>query len=82
MKYSIIPRPVRYDVKDNETVVVSDMTAINCVRSFLSVGNALSEYLHTRSEAGENEIIISRAKSIAPEGYALYTENGNIHIKA
>lgn len=82
MKYSIIPRPVRYDVKDDQTVTVSDMTAIRCVRRFISVGNELSEYLHTRHDAGENEIIISWAKSIAPEGYALYTENGNIHIKA
>lgn len=82
MKYSVIPRPVRYDEKDNETVVVSDMTAIRCVRAFVTVGDELSRYLHTRSDAGENEIIISRAKSIAPEGYALYTENGNIHIKA
>ncbi len=82
MKYSVIPRPVRYDVKDNESVTVSDKTAINCVRAFKSVGDELSRYLHTRSDADENEIIISRAKSIAPEGYALYTENGNINIKA
>lgn len=82
MKYSVIPRPVRYDEKDNETVVVSDNTAVTCVREFVSVGNELSRYLHTRTDASENEIIISKAKSIAPEGYALYTENGNIQIKA
>ncbi len=82
MKYSIIPKPVRYDVKETETVTVSDLTAITCVREFISVGDELSRYLHTRSDANENEIIISKAKSIAPEGYALYTENGNIQIKA
>lgn len=82
MKYSIIPRPVRYDAKDDEAVIVSDMTAVTCVREFVEVGNELSAYLHTRSDANENEIIISKAKSIAPEGYALYTENGNIQIKA
>lgn len=82
MKYSIIPNPVRYDVRENETVVISDRTAVTCVREFLSIGNELSEYLRTRSDADENEIIISKAKSIAPEGYALYTENGNINIKA
>ncbi len=82
MKYSVIPRPVRYDVKDNETAVISENTAVTCVREFLSVGDELSRYLHTHSEADENEIIISKAKSISPEGYALYTENGNIQIKA
>ena len=80
MKYSNIPRPVRYDAKDDETVIVSDMMAVTCVREFVEVGNELSAYLHTRSDANENEIIISKAKSIAPEGYALYTENGNIQI--
>ncbi len=82
MKYSVIPRPVRYDVKENETVEISDSTAVTCVREFLSVGNELSRYLHTRVDAFDNEIIISKAKSISPEGYALYTDNGNIHIKA
>lgn len=82
MKYSVIPRPVRYDEKENEAVVISDKTAVTCVREFVSVGDELSRYLHTRTDASENEIIISKAKSIAPEGYALYTENGNIQIKA
>ncbi len=82
MKYSVIPRPVRYDEKENETAVISDKTVVTCVREFLSVGDELSRYLRTRSDADENEIIISKAKSISPEGYALYTENGNIQIKA
>ena len=81
MKYSVIPRPVRYDEKE-DSVIISDLTAVTCVREFVSVGDELSRYLHTRSDANENEIIISKAKSIAAEGYAIYTENGNIHIKA
>lgn len=82
MKYSIIPKPVRYDEKDGESVIISDKTAVVCVRKFLEVGSAVSEYLHTRSDADENKIVISYAKSIAPEGYALYSENGNVNIKA
>lgn len=82
MKYSIIPRPVRYDAKEDETVTISDRTKVTCMREFVSVGNELSQYLHTRQDADENEIIISKAKSISPEGYALYTENGNIIIRA
>lgn len=81
MKYSVIPRPVRYDEKE-DSVIISENTAVTCVREFVSVGDELSRYLHTRTDANENEIIISKAKSIAAEGYALYTENGNIHIKA
>lgn len=81
VKYSVIPKPVRYEVK-NETVEISENTEIRCFKDFAAAGNYLSDYLKTVENASEGMILISKAESIAPEGYALYTDNGTIQIKA
>jgi hexosaminidase len=81
LKYSIIPRPVRYEERE-ETIEISDKTQIFCQKEFVDAGNFISEYLHTIAQANEGAITFSKAKSIAPEGYAMYTENGGISIKA
>ncbi|MDD6276489.1 MAG: beta-N-acetylhexosaminidase [Clostridia bacterium] len=81
MKYSIIPKPVKYEVKD-DSVEISENTEIRCFKEFEFAGNFLSQYLKTAENASDGIIMISKAKSIAEEGYALYTENGTIQIKA
>ena len=82
MKYSIIPKPVRYEVKDG-TVEISENTEIRCLKEFACAGDFLSQYLKTVANASDGIIVISKAKSIAPEGYALYTqEDGTVQIKA
>ncbi|MBO4338820.1 MAG: beta-N-acetylhexosaminidase [Clostridia bacterium] len=81
LKYSVIPKPVRYDAKET-TVEISTKTAVLCSEEFVSVGQFLTSYLKTNPEEGSNAIRIKKVNGIAEEGYALYTENGDVYIKA
>jgi len=81
LKYSIIPKPVRYDAKETK-IEISTKTAVLCSEEFVSVGKFLTSYLKTNPEEGSNAIKIKKVGGIAREGYALYTENGDVYIKA
>ena len=81
LKYSVIPKPVRYDAKETVTEI-STKTAVLCSEEFVSVGQFLTSYLKTNPEEGSNAIRIKKVNGIAEEGYALYTENGDVYIKA
>ena len=49
-KYSIIPKPQKYDVIDGEYTVTPD-TAVLCVPEFIKAGNYLSSFLKTKKDA-------------------------------
>ena len=81
LKYSVIPKPVRYDTRE-ASVEISVNTAVLCSEEFVSVGDFLTSYLKTEKNASGNAIRIKKVNGIAEEGYALYSENGDIYIKA
>lgn len=81
LKYSIIPKPVRYDARETVTEI-STKTSVLCSEEFVSVGKFLTSYLKTNPDDNSNAIRIKKVNGIAPEGYALYTENGDVYIKA
>lgn len=81
LKYSIIPKPVKYEAKE-EKIEISKNTAVLCSEGFLAVGHFLSSYLKTVPNADGNKITITKVNGIAKEGYALYSENGDVSIKA
>ena len=81
LKYSVIPKPVRYDARET-TVEISTKTSVLCSEEFVSVGKYLTTYLKTNPDESSNAIRIKKVNGIAAEGYALYTENGDVYIKA
>ena len=81
LKYSIIPKPVRYDAKETE-IEISTKTNVLCSEEFVEVGKFLTSYLKTNPDGQSNSIRIKKVNGIAKEGYALYTENGDVYIKA
>ena len=49
-KYSIIPKPQKYDVLEGSYTVTSE-TAVLCVPEFIKAGNYLSDFLKTKKDA-------------------------------
>lgn len=80
-KYSIIPKPQRYDVLEGEYKVTQE-TAVLCIPEFIKAGNYLSEFLKTKKNAEEGSIKINRDDTVSPEGYILHIDNNGIVITA
>ena len=80
-KYSIIPKPQRYDVVSGTYTVTSD-TQVLCVPEFLKAGNYISGFLKTKKDAKNGAIKFNKDSKIRPEGYKLKINGEGIVISA
>ncbi len=80
-KYSIIPKPQKYDVIDGSYVVTSE-TEILCIPEFMKAGKYLSNFLKTKKEAHNGSIKFNKDNSIKPEGYKLKITSDGIVVSA
>ena len=81
LKYSIIPKPQKYDVLDSSYTVTSE-TAVLCVPEFVKAGNFLSDFLKTKKDANNGAIKFNKDEKIKPEGYCLKVNSEGITITA
>lgn len=80
-KYSIIPKPQRYDTIDATYVVTSD-TQVLCVAEFVDAGKFLTEYLKTKNDAKTGSIKFNKDASIPSDGYTLKIDENGVVITA
>lgn len=81
LKYSIIPKPQKYDIIDAAYTVTTD-TAVLCVPEFIKAGKYLSEFLKTKKDTAEGSIKFKKDESLKAEAYKLKIDNGGIVISA
>lgn len=79
LKYSIIPKPQRYDTVDGTYTVTSD-TAVLCVPEFKKAGMYLSNFLKTKKDASEGTIKFKKDPSVKSEGYHLVINSEGITV--
>lgn len=80
-KYSIIPKPQKYEVLDGTYTVTPD-TAVLCIPEFIKAGKYLSDFLKTKKDAKNGEIKFKKDSSIKPEGYKLKIDSGGIVVSS
>ncbi len=80
-KYSIIPKPQRYDVLDGTYVVTSE-TAVLCIPEFLKAGKYISDFLKTKKDADKGTIKFKKDEKIKAEGYILKIATDGITISS
>ncbi|MCH5170108.1 MAG: beta-N-acetylhexosaminidase [Oscillospiraceae bacterium] len=80
-KYSIIPKPQRYDTVDATFTVTRD-TKVLCVPEFVDAGKFLTDYLKTKSDASNGAIKFNKDASIPNEGYTLKIDENGVVISA
>lgn len=80
-KYSIIPKPQKYDVIDGAYTVTSD-TAVLCVPEFMKAGKYISNFLKTKKDAQNGAIKINKDETLKPEGYKLKISSEGVTISA
>lgn len=80
-KYSIIPKPQKYDVLDGSYTVTPD-TAVLCIPEFIKAGKYLSDFLKTKKDAKNGEIKFKKDSAIKPEGYKLKINSEGIVVSA
>lgn len=80
-KYSIIPKPQRYDTIDAEFSVTSE-TQVLCVPEFVDAGKFLTDYLKTKANASNGAIKFNKDASIPNEGYTLKIDGNGVVIAA
>ncbi len=80
-KYSIIPKPQRYDVLDGTYTVTQD-TAVLCIPEFIKAGKYLSDFLKTKKDAQNGSIKFNKDNKIKSEGYVLKVSKDGITISA
>ena len=80
-KYSIIPKPQRYDIIDGSFTITSE-TAILCVPEFIKAGNYLSSFLKTKKDAKNGAIKFNKDEKIRKEGYKLKVNSEGVTITA
>lgn len=80
-KYSIIPKPQRYDTVDSAFTVTSE-TQVLCVQEFVDAGKYLTDYLKTKADASKGAIKFNKDKSIPAEGYTLRIDENGVVITA
>lgn len=81
LKYSIIPKPQRYDTLSGTYTVTSD-TAVLCIPEFIKAGKYLSAFLKTNKDAGNGAIKFDKDASLKPEAYKLRIDDNGIFVKA
>lgn len=80
-KYSIIPKPQRYDALDGTYVVTSE-TEVLCTPEFMKAGRYISNFLKTKKGASDGSIKFSKDDKIPSEGYKLKITPEGINIFA
>lgn len=80
-KYSIIPKPQKYEVLEGAYTVTPE-TAVLCNPEFVKAGNYLSQFLQTKKDAQNGAIKINKDDSIRSEGYKLKINNDGVVITA
>ncbi|MCH5191910.1 MAG: beta-N-acetylhexosaminidase [Oscillospiraceae bacterium] len=80
-KYSIIPKPQKYEAIDG-TFTVTPNTAVLCVPEFKNAGMYLSEFLRTKKDASDGAIKFNKDDSLKSEGYRLKISSDGITITA
>lgn len=78
-KYSIIPKPQRYDTVDASFTVTSE-TQVLCVPEFVEAGKFLTDYLKTKADASDGAIKFNKDSSIPKEGYTLRIDENGVVI--
>lgn len=81
LKYSIIPKPQRYDTVDATFIVTPD-TQVLCVADFVDAGKYLTDYLKTKTDASNGSIKFNKDSSIPSEGYTLKIDENGVVIAA
>lgn len=80
-KYSIIPKPQRYDSVDASFTVTSE-TRVLCVPEFVGAGKYLTDYLKTKPNASKDSIKFNKDSSVVKEGYTLKIDDRGVVITA
>lgn len=80
-KYSIIPKPQKYDVLEGTYTVTSE-TAVLCIPEFIKAGNYLSGFLKTKKGANNGAIKFNKDSSLKSEAYKLKITPDGITISA
>lgn len=80
-KYSIIPKPQKYDVLDGTYIVTRD-TAVLCVPEFIKAGRYLSNFLKTNTGANIGAIKFNKDASLKSEAYKLNVTTDGIIVSA
>ena len=81
LKYSIIPKPQKYDVLDGTYIVTQD-TAVLCVPEFIKAGKYLSSFLKTNADANIGAIKFNKDASLKSEAYKLKVTTDGIIVSA
>lgn len=80
-KYSIIPKPQKYDVLDGTYTVTSE-TAVLCIPEFIKAGKYLSDFLKTKKDANSGAIKFNKDSSLKSEAYKLKITPEGITVSA
>ena len=80
-KYSIIPKPQKYDVLDGTYIVTQD-TAVLCVPEFIKAGKYLSNFLKTNTGANTGAIKFNKDVSLKSEAYKLNVTTDGVVVSA
>ena len=80
-KYSIIPKPQKYDVLDGTYTVTQD-TAVLCIPEFIKAGKYLSSFLKTKTDANTGVIKFNKDASLKSESYKLIVSTDGIIVSA
>ncbi len=80
-KYSIIPKPQKYDVQEGTYTVTPD-TAVLCVPEFIKAGKYLSNFLKTKTDASNGAIKFNKDNTLKNEAYKLKISPDGITVSA
>lgn len=80
-KYSIIPKPQKYDVLEGTYTVTSE-TEVLCIPEFIKAGKYLSNFLKTKKDAHNGSIKFIKDDKIPSEGYKLKVTPDGISVSA
>lgn len=80
-KYSIIPKPQKYNVLDGTYTITSE-TAVLCAPEFIKAGKYISNFLKTKKDANNGQIKISKDETLRAESYHLKIKPDGVTISA
>ncbi len=80
-KYSIIPKPQKYDVLAGSYVITSE-TEVLCYPEFMKAGKYISNFLKTKKDAKNGSIKFVKDEKLPSEGYKLKITTDGIIISS